>query len=300
MENTPLKILVIGSSNTDMVVRTPKFPLPGETILGDEFFMTPGGKGANQAVAAARLGADVQFLSKIGKDVFGSYTLAALSHEGISTTHLVKTGDHPSGIALITVNAAGENTIVVASGANMQLVPEDIPATLIDNAGIILMQLEIPLPTIGYVINKANAAGKKVVLNPAPATALSSTVLNGLFLLTPNESEAEKLTGIVLADLSDLKRAGNFLLKKGVQNVVITLGERGAFLMNEADTLLVPSPLVSPVDTTAAGDVFNGALVTALAHGALLPEACDFACRAAAISVTRVGAQSSAPYKREL
>ena len=300
METAPANILVIGSSNTDMVVRTHKFPVAGETILGDEFFMTPGGKGANQAVAAARLGADVQFLSKIGKDVFGSYTLAALNHEGISTAHLVKTGDHPTGIALITVNAAGENTIVVASGANMQLLPEDIPATLIDNAGIILMQLEIPLPTIEFVIKKANSAGKKVVLNPAPATTLPSTILNGLFLLTPNESEAEILTGLVLTDLSDLKRAGNFLLKKGVHNVVITLGERGAFLMNGRDIMIVPSPLVSPVDTTAAGDVFNGALVTALAQGALLPEACDFACRAAAISVTRVGSQSSAPYKREV
>ena len=300
MQTEPLKILIIGSSNTDMVVRTHKFPLPGETILAKDFFMTPGGKGANQAVAAARLGADVDFVTKIGKDVFGSYTLAALAQEGISTAHVIKTGEYASGVALINVNSSGENTIVVASGANMHLTPEDIPNELIGSAGIILLQLEIPIPTIEHVIKLANAGGKMVVLNPAPATIFPEAILNGLYLVTPNETETAILTGITPASLADLKRAGNDLLKKGVQNIIITLGERGAFLMNDHHTLLVPSPLVTPVDTTAAGDVFNGALVTALAEGATLPGACGFACRAAAISVTRTGAQSSAPYKKEI
>ena len=300
MEKTPLKILVIGSSNTDMVVRTRNFPLPGETILGGEFLMNPGGKGANQAVAASRLGADISFITKIGKDVFGSYTLAAIQHEGIPIKNVIKSGEHASGVALITVNAQGENTIVVAPGANMQLSPEEIDTALLGKADIILMQLEIPLATIEWVVKTGNSLGKKVILNPAPPQPLPASILKGLFIITPNESETAVLTGIQPTTLPDMKRAGKFLLTRGVQHVIITLGERGAFLMNEEHTLLVPSPLVTPVDTTAAGDVFNGALAAALAHGAELPEACNLACRAAAISVTRKGAQASAPYRKEI
>ncbi len=300
MEKRPLKILVIGSANTDMVIRTRAFPMPGETVLGGDFLMNPGGKGANQAVAAARLGADVTFITKIGKDVFGSYTLAALQHEGINIKHVIKSAEHPSGVALITVNDKSENTIVVAPGSNMQLSFDEIDEKLVRAADIILMQLEIPLHTIEHVVQQARELGKKLVLNPAPALGLPAPVLDGLFLITPNQNETTIMTGINPATLPDMKRAGNYLLKRGVQNLVITLGDRGAFLMNEQHTLLIPSPLVSPVDTTAAGDVFNGALVTALAEGETLPEACNFACRAAAISVTRRGAQSSAPYRKEI
>ncbi len=300
MQTPRLKILVIGSSNTDLVVRTPRFPLAGETILGDEFFMTPGGKGANQAVAAVRLGGDVTFVTKIGKDVFGKSTLTALEREGIGTENVVETSEHPSGVAVITVDSKGENTIVVAAGANMQLLPGDISSQLIDAAEIILLQLEIPLSTIEYVVSVANTRGTPVVLNPAPAARLPDMILKGLFLITPNETEVETLTGIKPATLADLKSAANFLLRKGVKNVIITLGERGAFLMNEDHALLVPSPLVTPVDTTAAGDVFNGALITALANGVDLPQACDYACRAASISVTKRGAQTAAPYQNEL
>lgn len=300
MKNQPQKILIIGSSNTDMVITTEEFPKPGETIFGRQFIMNPGGKGANQAVAATRLGAVVSFVIKTGKDVFGSYTLAALRHEGIDTSNIIKTSAHQSGVALITVNAQGENTIVVASGANMQLVPEEINEALLKSAGIILLQLEIPMKTIEHIVHTAKKYDCKLVLNPAPAIAIPASILHGLFLITPNETETEIITGIYPDTLPAMKKAGKYFLKKGVQNVIITVGERGAFLMNADHSILIPSPLVTPVDTTAAGDTFNGAIVTALAEGMDLPAACAFACKAASISVTRLGAQSSAPFRKEI
>lgn len=294
------KILVIGSSNTDMVVKTSCFPKPGETILGGDFIMNPGGKGANQAVAAARLGANIKFITKIGTDVFGAYTLEALKKESIDTGSIIEASNYPSGVALITVNDKGENTIVVASGANMQLDPNEISDELLQEADIILLQLEIPLPTINDIADRAKRYNKKLVLNPAPATDLPDELLDGLFLITPNERETEMLTGIYPSDEESMEQAGNYLLEKGVQNIAITLGSKGVFLMNAAGKYLIPAPSVRALDTTAAGDVFNGALVTAVAEGMCLPEACSFACRAAAIAVTRMGAQASAPFRNEL
>jgi ribokinase len=300
MKLQPQKVLIIGSSNTDMVVRTSQFPQPGETVLGGEFIMTGGGKGANQAVAAARLGAKLNFVTKIGKDVFGSFTLASLRQEGIDTSTVIKTGKYPSGVALINVNDDGENTIVVASGANMELMPRDIKEDLYKNAAFILIQLEIPLATVEQIVVTAKHFNTKVVLNPAPATPLSAAVLDGLYLITPNEIEAEMLAGVYPGSLPAMKKVGKYFIDNGVQNVVITLGAKGVFLMTAHSSGILPSPTVTAVDSTAAGDVFNGALVTFLAEGMELREACEFACKAASISVTRRGAQASAPYRKEL
>lgn len=294
------KILVIGSSNTDMVVQTAHFPQPGETVLGGTFLMNPGGKGANQAVSAARLGGDIRFVAKLGNDIFGQQAEQGFIKEGLDIQFLIKTSEFPSGVALITVNGEGENEIVVASGANMALRPSDLPEALFENISIVLLQLEIPLDTVYDIINMCKEKGIKVVLNPAPAVALDSDVLKSIFLITPNETETEILTGIRPDTPATLMEAARAFQKKGVQNVVITLGSQGVYLFNDQHQEMIPSQTVTAVDTTAAGDVFNGALVSALATGMDWKPACMYACKAAAISVTRKGAQSSAPYKNEI
>jgi ribokinase len=295
-------LLVIGSSNTDMVVKTPHFPQPGETILGGEFFMFPGGKGANQAVAAARLGGQVTFVCKVGQDIFGQNAVAGFVREGIVTDYIFTDPNLPSGVALITVNAQGQNEIVVASGANLALSPADIASirSQVEMADLILMQFEIPLETIAYVQSLAKEFGKKVILNPAPAQPLELPLYQNLFLLTPNETETEILTGIAVQDADSARRASLLLRSWGVQNVIITMGAQGVFVLSGDFEGSVPAPLVQAVDTTAAGDVFNGALAVALARGDTWEKACQFACRAASISVTRMGAQASAPYLTEV
>jgi ribokinase len=296
------KILVIGSSNTDMIVKTERFPLPGETILGGNFFMFPGGKGANQAVAAARLGAEVCFICKVGGDIFGQKALDGFFNEKIDTQYCIKAPDLASGVALIIVNEAGENEIVVAPGANNHLTISDIDDSqaAITESEIILLQLETPIETVEYTINKAAKAGKKVVLNPAPAQSIKSEVYRSLFLITPNETEAKILTGIPVYDLESADHAAQELLNKGVQNVIITMGSKGAFFKNTIEKIFVPAQNVKAIDTTAAGDVFNGALVVGISRGLGWQEAIKFANAAAGISVTRMGAQASAPYLTEL
>jgi len=296
------KILVIGSSNTDMIVKTERFPLPGETILGGNFFMFPGGKGANQAVAAARLGAEVCFICKVGGDIFGQKALDGFINEKIDTQYCIKAQDLASGVALIIVNEAGENEIVVAPGANNNLTTSDIDESqaAITESEIILLQLETPIETVEYTINKAAKAGKKVVLNPAPAQSINSEVYRSLFLITPNETEAKILTGIPVYDLESADHAAQELLNKGVQNVIITMGSKGAFFKNTIEKIFVPAQNVKAIDTTAAGDVFNGALVVGISRGLGWQEAIEFANAAAGISVTRMGAQASAPYLTEL
>jgi ribokinase len=296
-------ILVIGSSNTDMVVKTERFPQPGETIIGGQFFMFPGGKGANQAVAAARLGGQVQFICKVGNDIFGQQALAGFQKENIDTRYaLTDTSGAASGVALITVNEQGENEIVVASGTNNLLTPAELDnaQAAFELANLILIQLETLLETVEYAIKKGAALGKKVILNPAPAQALSADIYQHLYLITPNETEAELLTGIAVHDVDDAARAATALLDRGVQHVVITLGARGAFFKTATEQLLMPAPLAEVVDTTAAGDVFNGALTVALSEGRDWATALRFACQAAAISVSRMGAQASAPYRNEV
>ncbi|MCE7065840.1 ribokinase [Dyadobacter sp. CY326] len=293
------KVLIIGSSNTDMVVQTQDFPKPGQTVLGGIFLMNAGGKGANQAVAAARLGADVRFVAKIGKDIFGQEAKKGFVKEGLDITYLLETDDFASGVALITVNAKGENEIVVASGANMELHPADVPDVIFEEVAFVLIQLEIPLETISYIITKCNNLGIKVLMNPAPGIKLNEALLKGIFLITPNETETEIITGIYPYDAASMQQAAEILHNAGVEQVIITLGSSGVYFSNASHATLIPARQVEAVDTTAAGDVFNGAILTALAEGKDWIEACEFACAAAAISVTRPGAQSSAPFREE-
>src|SRR5690349_14532972 len=298
----PHTILVVGSANTDMVIKADKFPQPGETILGGQFFMFPGGKGANQAVAAARLGGRVTFITKVGNDIFGSKALQQFKDEGIRTDYVFSDPENPSGVALITVNAKGENTIVVAQGSNGTLSPDDVQkaANEFTTADIVLMQLEIPMPTVLHTARLASQHGKKVILNPAPAAVLPAEIFHYLFMITPNKSETESLTGIEIKDQSSLEKAACKIFEKGIPNIVITLGVEGAFIFNDQGSRLIPTPKVKAVDTTAAGDIFNGALAVALSENKTLDEAVTFANQAAAFSVTKMGAQASAPFKNEL
>ena len=296
------KIMVIGSSNTDLLIKTDRIPDPGETVLGGTFMMNAGGKGANQAVAVARMGGDVIFVTRIGDDMFGRGSLAGYERDGIDVSHIIKDKAAPSGVALITVDAKGENCIVVAPGANNRLLPADIDAVAdaIRHSEYLLMQMEIPMETIEHAAAIACEAGKKVVLNPAPAACLSDRLLSGLYLITPNRSESRLLTGVTVADWESAERAADVLLERGVGNDVITLGSLGSLVRNRELSERVPACRVEAVDTTAAGDVFNGALCVALAEGRTLVEAVRFATRASAISVTRMGAQSSIPTRSEL
>ena len=296
------RIIVIGSSNTDMVIKTEKLPAPGETILGGTFLMNPGGKGANQAVAAARLGGKVTFITKRGNDLFGNQAVGLLMREGIDIQHVVKDLDFPSGVALITVDSTGENSIVVAPGSNANLLIEDIPPEIFETGKfeILLLQLEIPINTVEDSAVRASEHGIKVILNPAPACKLSDNLLKHVWLITPNEIEAEAITGKQITDIASVEIAAAFIQERGVKNVIITLGETGAFVKAEKYTGLIPGIKVIPVDTTAAGDVFNGALAVAVSEGKDLYDAVVFANKAACISVTRMGAQASAPYRNEI
>jgi ribokinase len=298
----PNPIIVVGSSNTDMVIKAAKFPLPGETILGGEFFLFPGGKGANQAVAAARLGGNVIFIAKVGNDIFGEQALQQFKREGIITDYIAKDPDRPSGVALITVDSKGENTIAVAQGSNGALSSDDVQKaeSEFEKSDIVLTQLETPLQTILHVAKLVGKFQKRLILNPAPGMKLPDDLFPSLYLITPNESETEVLTGISVRDNSSIKRAAEKLKEMGVANVIITLGSEGAYLYNDAGGKHIPTKKVKAVDTTAAGDVFNGALAVALSENRTLEQAAEFANHAAAISVTKMGAQASAPYRKEL
>jgi len=294
-------IVVIGSTNTDMVIRAAHLPAPGETLLGGSFFMNPGGKGANQAVAAKRLGGHVSFVAKTGNDIFGVDALRQFIQEGIDVSHMHTDPYHPSGVALITVDDKAENTIVVASGANSTLSPEDVDhaADAIKSAAIILMQLETPLETVIHAARLAASGVGQVILNPAPAQALPDELLKNIDIITPNETEAGMLSGITITDNDSARAAGHAIRAKGVGTVIITLGAKGAYILSKDMEQLVEAPVVEAVDTTAAGDVFNGALAVGLAEGQSLADAVAFGCRAASISVTRLGAQAAAPYRHE-
>lgn len=296
------KIVVVGSTNTDMVVQSEKFPAAGETVLGGKFFMNPGGKGANQAVAAARLGGNVTFITKTGNDIFGLEAVQNFERTGIDVDYVAFDTENPTGVALITVNNSGENSIVVAPGSNSTLNKEDIDNAIkaISEAELILVQLEIPVETVEYVVNLAAELGKKVILNPAPAQLLSDKLLKNIFLITPNKVEAEALTGIPVTDFESGRRAAEILSQKGVENIIITLGALGACAFSKSGSAIIPAPKVNVVDTTAAGDTFNGALAVALSEGKSIEEAVMFANSAASVSVTRRGAQASVPFRSEL
>ncbi len=296
------KIVVVGSSNTDMILQMDHIPRPGETILGGQFSMAAGGKGANQAVAAARAEGDVTFLARVGSDMFGRQAIEAFRQDGIDVQHVLQDDNAPSGVALIFVAADGENSIGVASGANACLSPDDVQTAspLIAEADVLVMQLETPLETIELAASIAAQNGVTVILNPAPAQPLSDAALQNVSILTPNESEAELLTGVAVSDQESAAEAAEMLHGKGVGIVIVTLGARGAYVSSDQFTGLVPAFPVSPVDTTAAGDVFNGALAVALSEDQPLNEAVRFASAAAALSVTILGAQPSAPRRRDI
>ncbi len=300
--NMKPSILIVDSSNTDIGIKADHLPMPGETILGGTFFMNPGGKGANQAVAAARLNGSVTFICKTGNDIFGRQSLQLFEEEGINTSFILSDPKSPSGVALITVDKNAENCIVVASGANASLLPQNLAKAeiIIAEATIVLMQLEIPLETVAHVASIAAAAGVTVVLNPAPARDIPEEVMRHISVLTPNKTEAEMLSGISIHDLESAAAAGRAIRDKGVRIVIVTLGSEGALVVTDTLSEMIHAPRVQAVDTTAAGDVFNGALAVALAENKPILDAVTFACHAAAISVTRMGAQSSAPYFNEV
>lgn len=295
-------VLVIGSSNTDLIIKAARIPKPGETIMGGEFGRAAGGKGANQAVAAARAGGSVTFIARVGRDANGQAALAGFAADSINVKHIVRDATTPSGVALILVDQNGENCIAVASGANDKLSPADVRKAngAFRRARVALLQLETPLKTVEASVALAAAVQVRVVLNPAPARPLPAQLLKLIYLLTPNESEAELLTGVAVVNEATATRAADKLLARGVQNVIITMGARGAFVAGKNLRQLMPGFRVKAVDATGAGDVFNGALVVALAEGRSLPEAARFANAAAAISVTRFGAQPSAPTRPEI
>jgi len=297
------RIVVLGSSNTDMVIKSKRLPVPGETILGGTFLMNAGGKGANQAIAASRLGGDVTFICKTGNDLFGHQSLDLYGKENVNTDYVFEDDKLPSGVALITVDDNGENCIVVAPGANFSLNKSDVDKAkdAIVNAGLLLMQLEIPIDTVLYAAKIAKKHGVKVLLNPAPAQPIPSELISQLYMITPNKTESESLSGIKVTDWKSAKRAADKICELGVSVVVITLGSMGTLVKDGDQYYEIPVPLkVDAVDTTAAGDTFCGALCVGISEGMDLPDAVIFANKAAGISVTRMGAQASIPYRKEL
>ena len=295
------KIIVIGSSNTDMVVRSERLPRDGESVIGDKFMMAGGGKGANQAVAVAQMGHRVLFVAAVGNDIFGDAAIEGYKNFGIDTNHIVRKNE-PSGVALIMVDGAGQNSISVALGANNSLTAEDVMPALeqISEGDIVLLQLEIPISTVDACVAMAAAKGAKVILNPAPAAPVCDSTLSKLYLITPNQTEAQTLTGVEVTDTASAQFAAQKLIDLGVKRVVITMGSQGAYLYQDGQGELIPAHKVNAVDTTAAGDVYNGALCAALAEGMILTEALHFAAKASAISVTRAGAQPSIPTRAEV
>jgi len=300
----PPSIVLIGSSNTDMVVKSDRLPGPGETVTGGRFAMVPGGKGANQAVAAARLGADVTFVAKVGDDVFGHQAVEGYRRDGIRTDLILRDPDHATGVALILVDSSGENLISVASGANHALTPADVDAAAerIRAADLVMLQLEIPLKSVARAAAIAHQAGVPVMLDPAPAPGgpLAPALLSQVTYLTPNEGEAARLTGVEVTGERSAWDAAGHLLLAGAGQIIITMGPKGAFIAGPQVTTLLPAPKVEAVDSTAAGDAFNGGLAVALAGGAFIDEAVRQANLVAALSVTRLGAQTSLPTADEL
>lgn len=297
------KIVVVGSSNTDLIIKVPEIPRPGETLLGGEFMTFPGGKGANQAVAAARAGGDVVFVAAVGDDSYGADAIKGYKLDNINTENIKLCKGVPSGIAMITINEKGENAITVASGANAKLSPADLEEAEepFEEADYMLIQLETPLDTVKRAVELCSELNTRVILNPAPAAVLSNDILKHVSIITPNETEAESLTGIMVRDELTAAEAADALHKRGVETVIITMGASGAFLSDPGSGLrnIIPGFRVKAVDTTAAGDVFNGQLAVSLAEGEALEKAIVLAHAAAALSVQKLGAQSSIPRREE-
>lgn len=291
-------VLVIGSSNTDMVVTVDELPRPGQTVLGGDFRSFAGGKGANQAVAARRAGSEVSFVAAIGQDDLGRGALAALTAEGIDVGKLQILEGVASGVALILVSGSGENCIAVAPGANSALSADYLRANpqIFQTAGIVLLQLETPLTTVAAAVELSSNAGTPCILNPAPAAEIPDSILRALYCITPNQSEAEVLTGIAITDIASATAAAENLRQRGVANVVITLGESGALLCDADGVHHQPAEKVAVVDTTGAGDTFNGVFAAMLAKGCPTRDALKTAVAAAGLSVQSAGAIPSIPY----
>ncbi|MBS7248308.1 MAG: ribokinase [Candidatus Jordarchaeales archaeon] len=296
------RVVVVGSSHVDFTIILDTIPRVGETVIGKGFKLAPGGKGANQAVAAARLGAEVYMVSRVGRDHFGKTLLKNFKLNGVRTDYVFEDVEAHTGIAFILVDSSGRNTIAVAPGADLKVSREDVEkaSEVISSADVVLLQLEIPLETVAYAIEEAWREGVCVVLTPAPAQPIPDSVLSKVNVLTPNEIEAEMLTKIRVHDLSDAAAAGRKLLEKGVDAVVITLGDKGALLVDREGEFHVPALPVKPIDTTGAGDCFSGALGVAIAEGLTMREAVIFANTAAGLSTTKIGAQEGMPTREEV
>ena len=299
---TARPIIVIGSSNMDLVAKAPRIPVTGETLTGTDFFMVPGGKGANQAVAAAKLGAEVVFITKLGKDVFASELLENFKSVNINTQHIEQLNGVPSGIAVIAIDDKGQNMIIVVPGANGKLAPVDVDKAQSDiaNAAVVVAQLEVPIETVEQAAKIANQNNIPFILDPAPAKPLSDELLSRVDILTPNETEAEALTGIKVTDEKSADMAADALLAKGVKTVIVTLGEKGLLLATQGNKEMIPNHKVNAVDSTAAGDAFTGSLAYGLARGNSIKDAAVYANAVAAVSVTRYGAQPSMPRLKEV
>lgn len=296
------KILVIGSSNTDMTVKVNSLPSPGETVIGNSFVMGPGGKGANQAVAARRLGGDVTFVCKVGRDLFGDNSVKHYAEEGLDTREILRS-DLASGVALIPVDKKGENSIVVASGANNDFSVNDIRSLkdTIGSCDILLLQLEIPVESVVEAAKIAYEAGKTVVLNPAPAAGLPDEIYKYVSLFIPNENEMSRFSGVEVKDEATVAQAAKAMRRKGVKNIIVTMGSKGSAIFEEGkDPYIVKALKVNAVDSTGAGDTYCGAVCEALSEGKTLKEAAEFATKASALKVCKVGAQESIPFRKDV
>ena len=290
------KICVIGSLNMDLVVNVDTMPKKGQTLIGRAFKEVPGGKGANQAVAMARLGADIRMIGKVGKDSFGETLINQLKYDKVKTNYIHRE-DCASGVAMITVDKNAENSIVVAPGANFKVLEKDIDKCIeaIDESDIVVLQLETPINTIKYALQKSKELGKYTILNPAPAVKLEDSIIENVDLLTPNETELEILSGVKIENEDDIKKAANVLIEKGVKQLIVTLGSKGSLYIDKDNIKLKKSYKVEAIDTTAAGDSYTGALAVAFAQDKDIDEAMDFASKVGALAVTKEGAQSSLP-----
>ncbi|QIM62007.1 ribokinase [Pasteurellaceae bacterium Orientalotternb1] len=296
------KLCVLGSINVDHVIRVPYFPKAGETLTGYGYQIAYGGKGANQAVAAARLGADVAFIGTIGDDQIGQAMKSAFEQDGINTTVIEAIPHQSTGLAMIQVSDQGENSIVISAGANADLTPALVEKhrTAIEQADTLLMQLESPLDTVEFAARLAKQTGTKVVLNPAPAQPLPPSLLSLVDIITPNETEAEILTGVKITDELTANQAAQHFHQLGIETVLITLGSKGVYASQNGVGEIIAGFCVQAVDTTAAGDTFNAGVVTGLLEGKTLADAIRFAHAAAALSVTRIGAQTAIPTRQEV
>ena len=289
-------ICVIGSLNMDLVVNVDTMPKPGQTIIGSNFKEVPGGKGANQAVAMARLNGNVSMIGKVGEDGFGQTLINSLKNDKVDTTY-IQTSKGATGVALITVDKNAQNSIVVSPGANFEVKEDDIDNTIeaIKNSDIVVLQLETPLNTIKYALNKAKELNKYTILNPAPAVKLDDEIIKNVDLLTPNETELEIISGVSIETEEDIQKAAQIMIEKGVKELIVTLGSKGSLYINKEKSMFKKAYKVEAVDTTAAGDSYTGALAVALSQDKNIEDAMDFASKVGALSVLKEGAQSSLP-----